>query len=307
MSEIRLDPVDNDAVVISPERNKRPKDNWDKSEKDITKCPFCPGNENLTPAENFSLKDDLKNWTIRSFPNKYPAFTDSSNHISGIQEVIVESVNHDLNMGEYSKVHLTDLLYTYKQRIAELKQQKSVKYVVVFKNHGVHAGASLAHPHSQIVGLGFIPQELKNKIERLERLYHKNKKCYYCGLAETSNIIYENDSFISFIPETAKYSYQSWIIPKEHFSYYEKTPSAMLGELADVILKILKSINRFLDCPPLNLIINSGFDVKANPYFHWNIQIIPRTAQLAGFEMATGCYINQVKPEQAAAHLKKLI
>jgi len=307
MAEIRLDPVDKYTVVIAPERNKRPKDVWDNTKKISSKCPFCPGNEKLTPPDSFSLKDKLDKWIIRTFPNKYPAFIDSSKGISGIQEVIVESVSHNLNMGEYSKGHLTNILFAYKNRILALKKKKDIKYVIVFKNHGISAGASLVHPHSQIVGLSVVPPKIVEKTNVLADLYHKNKTCHYCMMGKTSNSIYENSSFRSFIPETARFSYECWITPKTHNAYYEQTTSDQLENLADVILKLLKAVNDLLKYPALNLIINTEFDKKNEQFFHWNIQLIPRTAQLAGFEMATGYYMNQVKPSQAADQLKKLI
>ena len=177
MAELRLDPVDKYTVVIAPERNKRPKDVWDNSKNISGKCPFCPGNEDLTPPESFSLKDKLDKWTIRTFPNKYPAFIDSSKDYSGVQEVIVESASHNLNMGEYSEGHLFNILNTYKSRILSLKKKFDIKYIVVFKNHGVSAGASLFHPHSQIVGLDFVPQRIKEKIKILQSIYHTNNEC----------------------------------------------------------------------------------------------------------------------------------
>ncbi len=307
MSDFRLDPVGKYYVVIAPERNKRPKDVWDKSKKISTKCPFCPGNEELTPQASFSLKDNLEKWTVRSFPNKYPAFKDSSKHISGTQEVIVESANHSLNMGDYSNGDLTNVLLAYKNRISSLKKKEEIKYVIVFKNHGILAGASLMHSHSQIVGLGLVPEEIRKQTKVLESLYQQNKQCYYCDLGKNSNMIYENDDFVSFIPETARFSYECWITPKTHSTYFEQLNNTQLGSLAEIILKLLGSINKYLDFPALNLLVNTGFDRKTEPFFHWNIQIIPRTDQLAGFELATGLYINQVKPSHAADHLKKLI
>lgn len=307
MSELRLDPVEKYTVVIAPERNKRPKDIWENSNIISAECPFCPGNEEMTPPDSFSLKNNLEKWTIRTFPNKYPAFIDSSKAVSGTQEIIVESVNHNLNMGEYSQRHLTDILCTYKNRIISLKKKADIKYIVVFKNHGASAGASLFHPHSQIVGLGFVPAKIIEKTKALKSIFHKNSECYYCGLAKSSNTVYENNSFVSFIPETARFSYECWIIPKRHQTFYEETTPVQLEHLADVILKLLKSINGLLDFPALNLIINTGYGKKTKPFFHWNIQLVPRTTQLAGFEMATGFYINEVSALQAANQLKNLI
>jgi UDPglucose--hexose-1-phosphate uridylyltransferase len=304
MSTFRLDPISKDAVVFAPERNKRPIDGWSSLKPASTKCPFCPGNEHLTPADTFYQKDNFNKWTIRSFPNKYPAFTEPSEHISGIQEVIVESVSHDVNMGHYTRGHLVKVLKAYKNRIASLKSVKNIKYIVVFKNHGFFAGASLEHPHSQVVGIDFVPKAVNKKLKRLKKFYNKTKKCYLCSPDHTKNKIYENSLFIAFVPESVRFAYECWIVPKDHKTYYEQSSHDELNKLAEIILKVFKAVNKCLGFPPFNLIINTGFLASHRSYFHWNIQLIPKTAQFAGFELATGIYINQINPGHAANQLK---
>jgi len=306
MAEIRFDPINRHTVVIAPERSKRPKDDFTKSVENSKRCPFCPGNEDQTPPQNFSNGDNVKNWTIRSFPNKYPAFNYShKDDIYGIQDVMVESDKHDINMGEYSLKHFIELLKVYKWYFQFLKKNEKVKYILVFKNDGLMAGATLEHPHSQVVGLSFVPRNVKESIKRLEKYYSKHKQCYYCRLIDVSKALFENKSFISISPKEARFSYESWIFPKNHQMHYEQITDDQLKDLADIFSRQIKNMNSVLDNPAFNIVLNNGLYSEANSAsYHWNIQIFPRISFQAGFECATGMFINQVQPEHVFLEFK---
>jgi len=307
MAEIRFDPIDRQTVVIAPERSKRPKDDFDSSKQNSKKCPFCPGNEDQTPPENFNNGDNIKNWTIRSFPNKYPAFTQLENgNNSGIQDVIVESDKHDINMGDFSQKHLRELLTVYKKRFESIKAKKSIKYILLFKNHGLMAGATLEHPHSQMVGLSFIPRNVEKRIAELRKYYNQNKQCYYCRLVDKTEKIFENKYFALIAPPVARFSYETWILPKNHQQHFELSGDEQLSDLAEILLKQIKALNMAQDKPAFNILLNNGlYDSNHDDVFHWNIQIIPRVSFQAGFEYATGMYINQVEPDRAVQELKR--
>jgi len=307
MAELRFDPINRHTVIIAPERSKRPKDDFISTEEVSKTCPFCPGNEDQTPPEKFNNRDKVKNWTIRSFPNKYPAFTQSPyGEISGIQDVIVDSDKHDINPGDFSLEHLKELLKVYKERIESIKINKNIKYILVFKNHGLMAGATLEHPHSQIVGLTFVPHAVKKSWQRLKKFYSQNNQCYYCSLIDKTDIVFENGSFVLISPKEARFSYETWILPRTHQVHYEEITDQQLNDLSEIFSKLIKTLNVMLNKPAFNVILNSGlYDENSDHFYHWNIQILPRISYQAGFECGTGMFINQVEPENAARELKK--
>jgi UDPglucose--hexose-1-phosphate uridylyltransferase len=307
MAEIRFDPIYRHTVVLAPERSKRPKDDFNTSIEKSSKCPFCPGNEDQTPPQNYSNGDNVKNWTIRSFPNKYPAFKHSDkNNIFGIQDVIVESDKHDVNMGDYSLKHFKELLKVYLWYYQVLKKNDKIKYILVFKNHGQMAGATLEHPHSQVVGLSFVPRNIKEAVRRLEKYYNKHNKCYYCSIIDGAKTLFENNSFISISPKDARFSYESWILPKNHQSHFEHITDDQLIDLAEIFSIQIKKMNSILDKPAFNIVLNNGlYDETNSNCFHWNIQLFPRISLPAGFEFATGMFINQAPPEHVFLEFKK--
>lgn len=307
MSELRIDPIHKHNIIVAPERNKRPNDSLHKEETE--NCPFCPGNENHTPPESFRFNDDLNNWTIRAFPNKYPAIKQSlTNGISGYQEVLVETPEHNQVFRDYSLNRVINLLKAYKNRITEIKAQKNTKIVIVFRNEGHQAGASLKHPHSQIVGLQFLSNSLKVKSRALKEFFEQQNRCFYCDLLTQEKTIYKSDHFVSLIPKESRFAYECWIVPQKHQAFFEYTDDSETDDLAMMIIKIINAINIKLDNPPFNLVLHNGiYNEKIDDSFHWHLQIIPRLYQLAGFEWATGMYINPVEPEKAAFELRKLI
>ena len=307
MAELRFDPINRHTVVIAPERSKRPKDEFREKTAFSKKCPFCPGNEDQTPPENFSNGDNVNNWTIRSFPNKYPAFSQlDENGISGIQDIIVESDKHDINMGDFPLSHLKELFQVYKKRLESIKKNKTIKFILIFKNHGVMSGATLEHTHTQIVGLSFVPRQVEKTMQKLKKHFDEEKQCFYCGLAEQSTVIFENSSFVLISPREARFSYETWIVPKKHQMHYEEITDAQLADLSELISKQINTLNSMLDNPAFNIVLNNGlYNQGDNSFFHWNIQVIPRIYYQAGFELGTGTFINQVEPENAVLELKQ--
>lgn len=311
MAELLFDEINNYTILVAPERSKRPIDEFNSKNELYISCPFCPGNEVMTPPDNLIIRGSSQDWTIRIFPNKYPAFVQNQAEIqlAGVQEVVVETEKHQQKYDQFSKDQIKSILEAYKSRIEVLKAKKNVKYVVIFKNHGEKAGATLEHPHSQIVGLFSVPAKVKEKNNNLEEFFLSHKKCFYCHLRNVSNLVCENQSYFCVMPNEARFPHECLIIPKNHEPYFEHTNNENFFDLAEIILKLIKSINSLLGFPSFNLILNNG--VYLNSFnelsFHWHFQFIPRTSYLAGFEWATGMYIRQVDHEKAAEQLKKLI
>lgn len=310
MVDFNIDSIDNFTVVVAADRSKRPKDTFEYNIDSSRYCQFCPGNEHVTPPETYRQAGQTDEWIVRSFPNKFPAFiNDDSSHHSGIQEVIVETSNHFLKFEDYSQYQLEAVLDSYENRIKFLKGIPRIKYIVIFKNYGQFSGATLEHPHSQLVGLNFIPDKIKTSNSNLRKFFLGNKNCFYCKTLNNTNIVFQNDSFLCIMPDFARFSFESWIIPKKHNAYYENSTAKQKRDLAEALLKITKATNNLLENPSYNIILNNGTydgeDIKS--YMHWHFQIIPRTSFLAGFEWATGIYIRHVDHKQASAQLQELI
>jgi UDPglucose--hexose-1-phosphate uridylyltransferase len=323
MSEFRKNPLHNKCVLIVPTRGKRPHafsyEEIREQKKYKKSCPFCEGNESMTPPETDSLrnngKPDQPGWQVRVFPNIYPALTRESKEMSGsadknpalvegygYHEVIAETPSHKKDIYSMKQEEIISILKIYRKRYKILKKKKNIKCVFIFKNHGRTAGASLSHSHSQILALSIIPPF----IEEETRAIKKAKKCIYCGMIEdalTSNrVLLENSDFIAFAPYASEYPYQLLILPKKHQGFFEKTDDKQLVLLSDIIKEIFRMYNKLLGNIPFNYFFNTPSSKQA----HWNIQIMPKLTIPAGFEKGTGISINPVPPEAAVRELKRI-
>ena len=230
MSEIRIDPLSGDQTIIAAQRAKRPDDfkNLDGSSQ---KCPFCIGNEFMTPATIFELKQGDK-WVVRVTDNKYP-FVDAKTKnfekdsfyenmpAEGVHEVLIDTPNHNEKIKDFSLEHMQKVLWVLQQRQIEIEKRENIKYVQIFKNDGVKAGASKEHSHWQIVGLPIIPQRQIKLYEQNNRYFEEKRVCGYCDiikheLKENKRIITQNSDFVAFTPYASKYPYEMWIMPVEH-------------------------------------------------------------------------------------------
>lgn len=330
MPELRRDPVSGRWIIISVERGKRPSDFLSPSKKrSLTGfCPFCPGNEHTTPPDIFSFREDSKDanspWTLRVVPNKFPALQihgelnktgdgifDKMNGI-GAHEVIIETPDHTKSLSTLPLKSVEDVLLAYQMRINDLKNDSRFKYALVFKNEGEAAGASLEHTHSQIIALPIIPKTVKGEMASAKTYYEYRERCLFCDIIsqetkDTKRVIYENSSYLAIAPFAPRAPFETWILPKEHRSSYgpdEKT----LGELAEILQRILKQIDKLLEIPPYNFILHtSPFNEEHNDYYHWHIEIMPKLTKIAGFEWGSGFYINPTPPEVAAEYMREAI
>ncbi|MBD3238895.1 MAG: DUF4931 domain-containing protein [Candidatus Moranbacteria bacterium] len=267
---------------------------------------FCPGNEDSTPKE-ITRWPNQQDWQIRVFPNKYPVIDNKNQKhtrgenskfinrkkIKGVHEIIVESREHNAQMSDLGLHYLKQVLVIYFERLKKLKQQDSIKYVAIFKNHGERAGASLKHTHTQIVAYSKIPAVIQAKEQVC-----KQRSCGYCEIIKyekkhQKRVGFENQNFIAITPFAAKYAYEIWILPKKHLVDFAQFNQEMLIDLAAIMHKIFKKITQ-LNCD-YNMIFQYG--VKD---LHVQIIFTPRIDNFAGFEIATGTIINSVFPEEAA-------
>ncbi len=331
MSELRKDYIINRWIVIATERAKRPHDfklPREELNKDTKNCPFCPGNEKMTPPETYAIREkgtapNTPGWKIRVVPNKFPALKSDlepiihANHIFysidgfGYHEVIIETTDHFKELPDRSIDEIKDLIKVWQDRVATLGSDERIRYVMLFKNYRPEAGASLSHPHSQIIALPIIPKRLLEELESSKSFYwDTGGLCIYDMIIDEEKsrkdrVVYENDGFIVISPYAARVPFEVWILPKRHEPYFENIRDGEIEALADVLKFTLGAIREKVGDPPYNLMLHTApSDGKPYEYFHWHIEIMPKLTRIAGFEWGTGFYINPTPPELAARILR---
>ena len=330
MPELRKDPIIDRWVIIATERGLRPYD-FDASAKKRKNgfCPFCYGNESKTPPEIRALRQpgtlpNTPGWWIRVVANKFPALQiegdlnrtgegiyDKMNGI-GAHEVIIDSPDHGVDIFCFDQRRVEDVLGVYSERLADLKKDQRLRYVMIFRNRGEAAGASLEHPHSQLIATPVIPKRVREELEGGKRHYDLKERCIYCDiirqeLAGGDRVVEENDSFLSFMPFAASFPFETWIAPKTHNSNYEFITKEEISDLAVVLKGTMIRINKALNNPPYNYLIHTSPCDQSNlPHYHWHIEIVPKLTRVAGFEWGSGFYINPTPPEDAARYLREI-
>lgn len=327
MPQIRKDPVVDRWVIISTERAKRP---GDFSLPPVAKkggfCPFCEGNEGTTPPETYSLrnsgKPDEPGWRVRVVPNKFPAIsnegtpTRTSNGIyemiegCGAHEVIVETTNHDVELPDLPIAQFADVMSTYRSRILKLKADPRIEFIMIFKNSGLLAGASLEHSHTQLVGLPIVPVAISEELESSKRHFDKNRRCLFCDMIGSESgakarIVMEDANYIAFCPYAPRFPFESWVFPKFHESNFESMDDAEIKPFSSFFKGVIEKYTDTLGAVPYNFMLHTAPTKAAGlKYFHWHIEITPCLTQIAGFERGTGFYINPTPPEDAAKALR---
>lgn len=336
MSELRFDPTTQKWSIIAPERCKRPSDFKLTSEEiKRRKCPFCPGNESLTPSEIYRIASDSNEsgWRTRVVPNKYPALRVEEqversafgvfDTISGVgaHEVIVDTDQHDLALDQYSDQIWIDLFTVFQSRMTDLKKDIRLRYALPIKNVGMAAGASLVHPHSQLVALPEIPPGVKQILHVGREYYVQKERCMYCDvvqqeLEDRSRIVYENQDYVALCPYGSSFPFEIRIYPKQHFSDYTLMTQKQYQSLADITGEVFRRLYSALDEPSLNMYIHTvpiandplaiaEFQQWMDVSYHWHMVIIPRMGAGIGLEFGAGISVNPVPPEEAAAFLRR--
>ncbi len=339
-NELRKDYLLDRWVVIATERARRPTD-FSKPKMESAKpalCPLCAGNEHMTPpavlvylpSEAGSVRKTeeegdfrRKNWVLRTIPNLYPAFAPpkdpaDADHVMsnlsfgnaiGAHEVIVESPNHSDHPADADLSQLTYVVNAYKDRLNELSQKSYVKYVQIFRNYGLEAGASLSHAHSQIIATPFVPTIVAAELAASKTYYNQHGNCIFCDLikqeSQSPRAILDNAHFAVFAPYASVNPMEFWILPKRHTSNILSLTNEETEGFVQTLKTTLKALKDLVNDPSYNYGIHLSIDKEAENYYHWHVEIYPHLAIWAGFEKSTGVYINTVAPETAAAELKK--
>lgn len=330
MPELRKDPVANRWVIISSERAQRPHSFiTPKVEKKLTFCPFDYGNEHITPIEilavrPFGYPPNTPNWSLRVVPNKFPALRiegdlnregdgvyDKMNGI-GAHEVIIETPNHDETLSSMPKNNFKNVLWAYRERMIDLKKDLRFKYVLIFKNQGEQAGASLPHSHSQLIALPIVPKRVLEELESCSRYFNFKERCLICDIVRQEiqqgvRVVAENKDFLAFCPYAPRFPFEVWLLPKKHESSYEKIEDNSLDSLASIFQTVLQRLDAVLEEPPYNFVLHTApFTDIHGGHYHWHFEIIPKLTKVAGFEWGSGFYINPTPPEEAAKYLRDI-
>ncbi|MGA2091638.1 MAG: galactose-1-phosphate uridylyltransferase [Endomicrobiales bacterium] len=329
MPELRRDPIIGRWVIISTDRGKRPSD-FSRPEDISTgkKCPFCPGNEAMTPSEIVAYGEsgrprDGAGWQVRVIPNKFPALAiegtlnrqgdgmyDRMNGI-GAHEIIIESPYHDRDIPELTDKEVEDILWAYRDRIMDLKKDIRLEYILIFKNHGSAAGATLVHPHSQLIATPVVPKRVREEVNGAKNYFEYKERCGFCDIIKQElsfgqRIIAENDSFVALCPFASRFPFEAWVMPKNHSSDFNDIQKHEATNLAVMMKTVVGKLMRTLDNPPYNYLIHtSPLKEPHLSHFHWHVEIIPKLTKVAGFEWGSGFYINPTAPEEAAKFLRE--
>ena len=328
-SQMRLNRATGEWVIYAPSRKKRPHDFQTKklveniSLEHSETCPFCIGNENVLQSRILEFPSSNEGqWQTRVVSNKYPALTTqvSTQRVAhgiylktggyGRQEVIIESPNHAKTLATLSVEQVEILIETYHQRYLAFMEDPEVMMVTIFRNHGSAAGASLRHPHSQMIATSIVPRNRRWQDEEAQRYFDHWNHCLYCDMLhfeiqENERVIRENDSFVAFIPFAAGVAYEVWLMPKRHQADFGCISNSEKKDFAEILQGVLANLYYKLDNPDYNYVINSAVRYKTEePQVHWYCQILPRLSTQAGFEIGSGISINPSLPEEDAKFLK---
>jgi len=330
LPELRKDPITGRWVIIATGRATRPTD-FVRDKVQIRGsgfCPFCYGNESKTPPEIHAHRPDgsarnTPGWTLRIVPNKFPALGiegtlnrqgeglyDKMNGI-GAHEVIIETPQHNLTLATMPTPRVEDVLWAYRDRILDLEKDRRFKYILIFKNHGEAAGASLEHTHSQLIALPVVPKRVREEVDGAREHYNFKERCIFCDILrqeqeKSVRLIAENQAFIVIAPFAPRFPFEIWIIPKTHSSAFEQSHKEEFEQLAPLLQDMLARLDRVLEFPAYNYIIHTApIGEAAEDYYHWHLEIMPKLTKVAGFEWGTGFYINPTSPEEAAKFLRE--
>ena len=298
-AELRLD-LRGDPVIVSPGRAERPNDFQSASADRRGGCPFCPGREDQTPPEVEAVREsgstpDGPGWSVRVVPNRYPAFPREPAGPSsawGVHEVIIETPNHERGLADQPEEHIARVLAVYQRRILAARRDARLRYACIFKNHGPEAGASLEHPHSQLMAVPFVPRRIAEEVEA-------HRRGEFSAKLAAADAVAERTRLKAFCPADSRLPYEVWIAPKGPAQAFEAADAETLGEAASLLRGLLSAMNAILDRPPLHLLVYTAPFVGGDG-FTWRIELVPRMARIAGFELATGVFVNQTDPAQAA-------
>ncbi len=339
MPELRHDPIQRRWVIIATERARRPSDFVIEHDNfGSAKCPFCEGSEASTPPEIQAFRNgtlpNSPGWKVRVVPNKFPALRiegeleraavgqyDRMNGI-GAHEVIIENPAHEKDISDHSIEDLTEILKMYRERLIDLQRDPRFRYVLIFRNRGSVAGASLAHPHTQIIATPITPRTVANELQSARDHYNVKERCIFCDiiaqeLQAHSRIVAADPDFVSWCPYASRFPFEMTLAPRQHAHDFATLDDVQIVKLARHLREVITRMKRSLNDPPYNYLIHTapsyqyqsrrlGYWTTIDRDWHWHMEILPRLTKVAGFEWGSGFYINPTPPEDAAKFLSEV-
>jgi len=340
MPELRFDPIRRRWSIIATERKFRPHEFVKPQAEETTPvgCPFEYGQEHATPPEIWALPREGRSpntpgWEVRVVPNKFPALRiegeltreavgifDRVNGI-GAHEVIVETPDHFREIADRTPEEVQRMFLAWRERLVDLRRDIRIRYVLLFKNKGRDAGASLAHPHSQLIATPIIPTVVVEELNVARNHWAHKERCIFCDLIQQEKafgdrVALETEHFVLLEPFAASFPFETWILPKKHAHDFALASDSLLLELAKVLQDFLRRIRQLLADPPYNLILHTAPSPHPRPGqpqywttieydYHWHIEFVPRITRIAGFEWGSGYSINPTPPEEAARFVRE--
>lgn len=336
MSELRQNRATKNWIIIASERARRPDDFrcLDESEPEPEhdpSCPFCTGNEFMTPPEVMAVRPsdsraDGPGWSLRVVPNKFAALEptgeltrreerDFFRKMDGVgrHEVIIESPVHNETIGTMTQKRVEQILLAYRERYLRISEDGNYQHVTIFRNNGERAGTSLAHPHSQLIATPIVPSQTRQVLEEAMRYYDDRGSCVYCDMiteevAAKKRIVLQDDDFVVFEPFASRMPFETWIVPRRHNASFGNISATEAKKCARVLRRVLAALHEHLGNPDYNLMIcTAPFKDVNESYYHWHVEILPRLTTTAGFELGSGIFINVTLPEQTARYLSSIV
>ena len=327
MTELRREPVTRMWVVVTTDHPKGPSDYLVfkppyQPQDAPDPCPFCPGNEGMTPKETFSLRGEGGGWSVRVVPNKFPFFRIEGDfdrrgegmydvmEALGAHEIIIEAPEHRLNFATMEPGQIERVLLVYRERLNDLERDRRFQQFLILKNY---PGVRLRHPHSHLMAMPVIPRRIDEEIWGTLDYYQRKERCIFCDiikeeLSRKERIVLETAHFLVFSPFASRFPFETWIIPKEHSPDFHHLRGQEIKDLAVAIRSLFVRFDRLLSDPPYSLTFHTS-PVQSRfhrPEYHWHIETRLRIGMREGFEWGTGFFVNPTPPELAAALLREV-
>ena len=339
MSELRYCPVKHRWTIIAPERKMRPDEflSQEPPSSATAASPFRYGYEAQTPPEILLLHHEGPahsgpSWQVRVIPNKFPVLRVEGevsregiglfDRLTGIgaHEVIVENPDPAKELADLQVGDVLQVLRAYRARLQDLRRDHRLQYILIFKNKGVAAGATLPHPHSQLIATPIIPTFVKQELRSAREHYARKERCLFCDIIRDEQrlgerVAIETDRFIALEPFAASFPFETWILPRRHSHDFAASSDDELHHLAEILRDFLRRVRVVLNDPPYNLVLHTAPSFHPRPAhpdywstiehdFHWHLEIIPRITRISGFEWGAGLTVNPTPPEEAAQFIQ---
>lgn len=321
MAELRRDSLSGNWVVVGYRTTK-------SGEAGL--CPFCPGNESLTPITIREYKDPDNNWLLRCFPAKNSVFVieveenkraegmyDKMGNV-GAHEIIVENRSHTKTMSMYTEEEFLLLIDMYQERIADLKKDRRFKHVQIFKNHGELAGSYISHPHSHVLSTPIVPARIAGEAAHCRTHYLQKERCLLCDIVNQEvrqgiRVVSMNRNFVAVCPFASRFPYETWVLPRFHEAFFENTRDwGIKHDFAAIVLDLMKRIEEVANaytieihtCPTISFGDAREQDVYGSDYYHWHLEILPRDFRSSKYKREDEFHVISITPEEAAQALK---